>query len=342
MPGISHADAQALHADYLQRGNDQLRSTVFLKSPTRECSDPYAFDLTVYTDGASKGQSAFGDDRCFSGWGFALQGRNQKGNEHVFSRFGGMFKASTLEAELAGILNGLRSVIRPATVSLVTDCQAAIHLLTSEDKILALREEVTGVPPGDRKREHHVGLRLLKWVDDIWGEVRRNRHLLDVSLRWAPSHMLSAEQAREGMGRVKGRELRTFVTDLLGNHEADRLANLGVEKAIHTVLRELRQKQPPGQLRAKVNVCRQNFDQSRACRDIAVRYLQSKPGFLEPGDLDVLLGEDAARQIRAAWRQVDSRAFQWTPVALPITPRGVQPDAAEPVRRAHAGSDLSL
>lgn len=342
MPGISHADAQVLHADYLQRGNDQLRTTVFLKPPTGERSDPYAFDLTVYTDGASKGQSSYGDDRCFSGWGFALQGRNEKGNEHVFSRFGGMFKASTLEAELAGILNGLRSVIRPATVSLVTDCQAAIHLLTNEEKILALRESVRGVPPSDRKREHHVGLRLLKWVDDIWGEVRRNRHLLDVSLRWAPSHMLSAEQASEGMGKVKGRELRTFITDLLGNHEADRLANLGVEKAIHAVLREFRQKQPPAQLRAKVNVCRQNFERSRTCRDIAARYLQNKPGFLEPADLDVLLGEDAGRQIRMVWRKADPRTFQWTPVALPLSRHELQAETVEPARRLQGGSDLSL
>ena len=342
MPGITHQDAEALYAAYLQRGTDELRSTVFLKAPDGEPLDPYAFSLTMYTDGASKGQSHTSDDRCFSGWGFALQGSNRKGGDHVFSRFGGMFNAGTLEAELAGILNGLRSVIRPATVAVVTDCQAAMHLLTNRDKVRALREQVTGVPRREQTHEHKMGLRLLKWVDDVWGEVRTNRNLLDVSMRWAPSHMLTPEQAAGGLRKVRGRQLRTFALDLLGNHEADRLANLGVEKAIHTVIREMRQKQPAGKLRAKFRICQQNFSRSRTCRDIAARYLAAKPGFLALADLQALIGEEAARQVRIAWNQADDRVFKWTPVELPRGCHDAQDSPRPARRRDNEASELSL
>lgn len=319
MAGITHQDAELLFEQYMQRGSDDLRSTVTLKEPSGAVAPNWVSEMTVYTDGACKGATQAIDDRGFSGWGLAIHAHNPNGDHIGLTRFGGMFNATTIEAEMAAIYNAVKAIIYPSNVVLVTDCAAAIHLLSNREKVRDMRRELDETLPKDRSSAQWQSAKTLKWVEDTLGTIRGNRNILDMSIRWTPSHMLTTQQAAGGMIDVKTRRLKSFAGDLLGNHSADLMANEGVGRAIQGALREFRMRTPDIDPLRQFKVCHKNFRKSRFCRDHAVSYLKDRPNFFVREDVEGLLGVRTANEVFAGWKAAaDKNTMIWTPKPFPV------------------------
>lgn len=275
--------------------------------------------VTLYTDGASRGNLNSRTGRASSGWGFCIKSKSHA-RESMWTRHGGMPHATGAEAEMYAVLKALEEIRFPANALLVTDCARVIHIMNHPEKSLEKLQSIRSQPHTKLTKNDYLELSVLGIYEKIHQHVSNNRKLLSLHTRWVPSHTLDHVDSIPSPNSITDPKLKQSLEWRMGNARADEEANLGVSKGIRNQLWNLKHHRYNEMKHGKnLRQVRSNIQSSKSVAQEAAQYIIDKPDFIDQQSLDYIFPDHTVSRINKAWDRIEnshSRA-DYKPISAP-------------------------
>ena len=273
--------------------NKELNFEHIIKKPSDYYDGKYN-RVNLYTDGCCKGGNLNYDGKGFSGHGSFSEIHQSNGEVKNFTQSGGLFNATSDEAELTAVISGLKGLKGRNDITIYTDSAYVVNCLKDRSVFEKEIEKIKQKPFKDLSTYDRKIKKRWIMLSNLYSQIDDNKNLLGLKVQWVRSHTIDHIEKPDSLKPYPGCGYKDLLDKCFGNKKADDMANEGLTKSINTFLRRISRDNnilsslisssaPQAQINKQriivdkaCNVAAKNFHSSQVSKLLGVKYILSK------------------------------------------------------------------